>query len=90
MKNRKTKLWQQVDLILWEKWDPIGLNDCPEARNEYHSYIKSVVKMIKNGADSYKLSNHLHHLRTISIGLSPNLDNDKWVATLLIEKNESK
>ena len=90
MKNKKTKLWHHVDLILWEKWDPNGVNDCDAGRDEYYSYIRAIVRLIEDGPDSYKLSRHLHQLRTVCIGLGPNSENDKLVADLLIIKDEKK
>lgn len=48
MKANKTKrLFEAVDLILWEDWDPIGVNDIPAARNEYSSYVPSIVRLLQ-------------------------------------------
>ena len=32
-------LYKRIDEILWEDWDPIGVNDVEEARDEYQSYL---------------------------------------------------
>ena len=89
MKQKELKLWHQVDEILWKYWDPIGVNDCEEARDEYYGYITAIIKLLKNNCDSYKLSNHLHQLRINSIGLRENLVEDQKVAKQLIKETEN-
>ena len=89
MKQKEIKLWHQVDEILWNDWDPIGVNDSEEARDEYYSYISSIMKLLKSNCDSYKLSNHLHQLRTNSIGLCESLEEDQKVAKQLIKETEN-
>ena len=39
-----------VDRILWEIWDPIGVNDAPEARSEYQTYVPAVVALLRREA----------------------------------------
>ena len=70
-------------------WDPIGVNDCQQARDEYYSYIAAIIKLLKENCDSYKLSNHLHQLRTNSIGLGESLEEDQKVAKQLIKETEN-
>ncbi|MDQ3624239.1 MAG: hypothetical protein M3463_17415 [Verrucomicrobiota bacterium] len=56
-----------MDLILWEHWDPIGVNDTPTARHEYSGYVPSVVRLLASGADAFKLAEHLYFLEHASM-----------------------
>ena len=89
MKQKDEKLWLLVDEILWNDWDPIGVNDCEQARNEYHSYISTIVKLLKSNSDDSNLAKHLHQLRTVSIGLSESFEDDRRVAQKLIEESQN-
>src|SRR5690554_4253656 len=49
-KGKYKELYQKVDEILWNDWDPIGVNDIAP-RDEYQSYTPTIFNLIKNGAD---------------------------------------
>ncbi len=51
----------EVDRILYEVWDPIGINDAPEARDEYSSYVPRVVELTLIG-DRIRLHDELHRI----------------------------
>jgi len=90
MRTVKAKLTaalsEAVDRILWEHWDPIHLNDNPAARNEYSSYVPSVVRLLQNGADAFKLTKHLHSLERASMGIETYPDHRSHVAQLLLDE----
>ncbi|MGV3612490.1 MAG: hypothetical protein ACO1N0_16145 [Fluviicola sp.] len=69
--NRKA-LFERIDEILWNDWDPIGINDSSEATDEYRSYVPHLVKLKLEGADTSKIANHLYLIETVNIGLSGN------------------
>jgi hypothetical protein len=60
-----------VQAILWEQWDPIGVNGTPEARTEYDSYASALVSKVLGGASDHDIAVHLAHLETSAIGLGP-------------------
>lgn len=66
---KKSKLWKEVDKILWEEWDPIGVNDSGP-NDEYSSYVPSIVKLFNEGADEHKISKCLQHHASVNMGLS--------------------
>jgi len=70
MKN--AALFEQIDQILWNDWDPIGVSDSSEATDEYRGYVPHLVKLKLEGADVIKIANHLHHVERVNIGLSGN------------------
>ena len=59
----------QVRRILWLDWDPIGVNDTPEAYGEYDSYADSVLGKILHGATAAELDLYLAEIETDSMGL---------------------
>jgi hypothetical protein len=60
--SREVRL--QIRTVLMSKWDPIGVNDVPEAANEYDSYIGGVYELLESGASEESIR---AHLRTIEI-----------------------
>jgi len=53
-----------VHRILLERWDPIGVNDFPEAQNEYDSYVPGVIALLINGSSAAEIAAHLGHSAT--------------------------
>ena len=50
---------QKIDHILWEVWDPIGLNRISPARDEYSGYVNEVFQLLTSGASDHELAQHL-------------------------------
>lgn len=65
-----SELTEMVRLALWQDWDPIGINDCPEASDEYDSYVSGICSMLHSGADSHMLKRHFSKIETQWMGLS--------------------
>jgi len=57
--------------VLINEWDPIGVNDAPEAQDEYDDYIPAVFQLITDGARDEVIANHLEHIARDLIGLPP-------------------
>ena len=46
MASEETKLYKSIDEILWNDWDPIGVNDFgDDARDEYYGYLPQVYQL---------------------------------------------
>lgn len=60
----------EIRKVLWEKWDPIGVNDMPEAFDEYHGYAGGVYALLMQGAADTKVADHLCQIATDTMGLS--------------------
>lgn len=84
MKMNRNKLWKLVDKILWEEWDPIGVNESGPA-DEYQSYIASIVQLLLDNADTAKITKRLYHHANVDIGLSSNLEDHRVTAQKLKE-----
>ena len=74
------QFFDQVNAILWEDWDPIGMNDTLGVRDEYRSYVASIVKLLSEHADEHKLTKLLHHHANVNMGLSTELEDHRETA----------
>jgi hypothetical protein len=84
LKNEEpTNLYEAIDLILWNDWDPIGINDIAP-RDEYQSYTPTIFKLKSSGADSETIAMTLHKIETETIGVLGNIDRCRQVAAKII------
>lgn len=56
--------------ILMSEWDPIGVNDTPEAADEYDGYIGPVLDLLNAKASSEKIAGYLQEVETQRMGLT--------------------
>ena len=83
---KKSKLWEQVDRILWEDWDPIGINDSgPE--DEYSGYVPSIINLLNKDADEKKIAKLLYEHANVNMGGSTILEDHLKVAKKLKQLN---
>ncbi|MES2619260.1 MAG: hypothetical protein V4615_00290 [Bacteroidota bacterium] len=73
------KLYNAIDEILWNDWDPIGVNGIAP-RDEYQSYTPIIFKLKTNGADKEAIAKRLHEIETVTIGVIGNLDHCREIA----------
>ena len=84
LKNEEpTNLFEAVDLILWNNWDPIGINDIAP-RDEYQSYTPIIFKLKTSGADREIIAKTLHEIETVTIGVVGDIDHCRQVADKII------
>jgi hypothetical protein len=55
---------QEIDRVLWEVWDPIGVNRVPNARGEYGMYVNGVFELLKSGASDESIAERLLTIAT--------------------------
>jgi hypothetical protein len=55
---------QEIDRVLWEVWDPIGVNRIPNARGEYGMYVNGVFELLTSGASDESIADHLVTIAT--------------------------
>lgn len=75
-----------IKKILWEDWDPIGINEAVTAIDEYDSYTPEIYKMLANSADAVTVANYLTHVDTELMGGTANPARDLLVANKLIQE----
>jgi hypothetical protein len=77
------QLFDQIDRILWEDWDPIGLNKKGGPVDEYRGYVPSIISVLKKGADLQKIADSLNHHASVNMGLSAPFDHHEKIAVKL-------
>ena len=77
------RLYDTVRQVLIEDWDPIGIRDVPQARDEYDGYAATIVRMLAGGASLAELSDRLVEFEVDSMGLKGDFDRAQVVATKL-------
>ena len=63
------ELYRRVDEVLHYLWDPIGVSDVPEARDEYHSYLPHVFSLLVHRASAEQITDFLVHTAAETMGL---------------------
>ena len=82
-----SQLWSQVNKILWNDWDPIGINDYGRPNDEYRGYVSSIVKLLIDNSEKLKITKLLHKYANSDMGLYSKLENHIEVAIKLKKIN---
>ena len=61
---------EQIKVLLWEEWDPIGVNDSPCARDEYDSYAFQLFISLRQGMNEASIAEYLRWAELEHMGLS--------------------
>ncbi len=86
MSLEQKELYQRVDEVLHYLWDPIGVSDVPEARDEYHAYLPQVFSLLVRRANAQEIIDFLDHTAIETMGLSdtePGRERSKEVVSTL-------
>ena len=68
-KLQSRSLRAQIRDVLLSTWDPIGINDEPNAQDEYDSYIGPIYDLRVNEASDVALIDYLHWAVYENMGL---------------------
>lgn len=79
------ELYRDIDKVLWNEWDPMGINEFDEARDEYYEYLTEVFRLKSENVDEETLSKYLYDIETVKMELPGDFENCKRVAQLIIE-----
>ena len=82
---RDAALYAAVDEVLHYIWDPIGVQDVPQARDEYHSYLPQVFRLLREAQSAESIAGYLGTVRTQTMGLSGNSKHDLSTAVILTD-----
>ncbi|MBI4358649.1 MAG: hypothetical protein HY584_05050 [Candidatus Omnitrophica bacterium] len=88
--KRVSRIWKEIDEILWNAWDPIGVNGLEGARDEYQNYIAGVFRLLEAKATELRITEHLHQIETQQMGLKGGLPHCGEVARRLLNVNPSE
>ena len=68
-KERSREVRRQIQRVLMEEWDRIGVSDIPEAADEYDSYIGGVYELLETGASEHAIGSYLRNIEVERMGL---------------------
>jgi hypothetical protein len=86
--NRAVEIQDVIRQVLFEDWDPIGINDCAP-RDEYDAYIGGIYRLLVSGGTEDELCEHLRQLETTQMGSPTNEEHRRMVANKLMELDVS-
>jgi len=78
-KGKWKKLYQEIDEILWNDWDPIKVNDLAP-RDEYQIYTPIIFSLKRKGVNEEEIAIRLHEIEKNAIGVLGNFANCKVAA----------
>jgi hypothetical protein len=78
-----TKLVLLIRKMLWEDWDPIGVNEFSQASDEYDNYAPAIAELVSTGASEQEMFDQLWALETGYIGLKGDAENTRQFAAKL-------
>jgi hypothetical protein len=55
----RDELERRIDEVLFYIWDPIGVGPNPDARTEYRSYAKTILKFLSDNPDRHAVQKYL-------------------------------
>ena len=76
-------IYKAVDEILWNDWNPIGINDSAP-RNEYYGYIPELFELKINYSDREIIAQKLFEFETKRMGLCGDIDHCRKIADKII------
>lgn len=84
MTSEQKVIYESIDEILWTEWDPIGVNDIEDVRDEYQSYTPTIFSLRIHGATKEAIANKLFEIETKAVGVIGNIDHCRKVADQII------
>ena len=86
---KQLELYQGIDEILWNDWDPIGINLLLSSRDEYQDYIPVIFNLVMKNVTRLELEQYLDDVVKNRMGLRSSKKSNKPVAEKIIElKNQ--
>ncbi|MBE3871752.1 hypothetical protein HJ160_23905 [Vibrio parahaemolyticus] len=86
MKIEERRLFKEIASILWNDWDPIGVNDGEnDWDDEYDSYVPNIFRLALEGRDASRIARSLSSSIEQNMGLSASLQHDLKIAHKIVE-----
>jgi hypothetical protein len=63
-KHESRRIRVEIQHVLMDVWDPIGVKDEPNTQDEYDSYIGGVYGLLVGGASDEEIEDHLRKIVT--------------------------
>jgi len=81
-------VYNRLDEILWNDWEPIGVSGIEEARDEYYAYLPEVFHMVLEAAPTSRIAAYLHWVATERMGLESSLNDHMALADKIHDLKE--
>ena len=78
------ELYKRVDEIAHYIWDPIGVRDIAQARDEYHGYLPGLYGRVKAG-DLDQIIDYMRWVVTENMGMSFDQSSAKNAARVMLD-----
>ncbi|WP_417442075.1 hypothetical protein [Idiomarina sp.] len=89
LSTEQEALYSAIAEILWEKWDPIGVNDGDNGwDDEYDGYVPHIFRLALEGNDAIRIASSLTSSVEQNIGLGPDKASDLKVANLIVQAKQ--
>jgi len=88
LEPKQMELYKFIDEILFSEWDPIGVSDMPEVRDEYYSCLPQVFSKTIRGESVEDIAKYLRDIEISYMGLSGANTNCKQIAEKIINKKQ--
>jgi hypothetical protein len=82
---QQNELYQGIDQILFEEWDPIGIKEFEGPRDEYYAYLPLVFNLALENATELQIAEYLCNYINENIGLSSSVEANMKVAAKIVE-----
>jgi len=79
----RQQLWITVDRLLWEEWDPIGVNDYGGPDDEYRGYVPELIDLLIRDASTQEIADRLSDIATKQMDLFDNKEHHMTTANKL-------
>lgn len=90
--SAEDRLGYQISAILFNDWDPIGMNDHGLLPDEYDIYVPSILRLFQDGANEQQISEQLQTIASEKLGMHTkaqvNLLVAKKLRALMILENQ--
>jgi hypothetical protein len=87
-RKRARRYHDAVREVLLREWDPIGVNEIPEAQDEYDGYVGRICLMMERGESRYRIAERLWQIEITGMGLRGDRERAERVAGRLIGLRE--
>jgi hypothetical protein len=84
LKEKQKEFWEEVNRILWEDWDPIGIGKHEWIRDEYISYVPSIYKLLMQNEPATIIAHRLNEHVRVSMGMQPDPEHNLTIAKKLM------
>ena len=68
MTREQKEIFKSVDEILWNEWDPIGVNNVAP-RDEYQSYVPEIFSFLIQNRTDKEIADRLSKIENETIGV---------------------